>query len=184
MNLFLGKFIPEYQHNNCPLWDIDTDYYLHHKNVSEGVSIVNPVGNWYCYPLQQFEISQFPCNYMCSRDLTTLYTVENSLLGSIPQDILLLKSNKEIIPKCPFCSTESNGNLFCPECFCIILPLQHAILPSQIYTSKSDQYEYLNENEKLVLFDDFFDKDYVKFIEPPISFLLYILILFSLIFYK
>lgn len=173
MNLFLGKFIPEYQHNSCPLWDIDSDYYLHHKNVSEGVSIINPVGNWYCYPLQQFELSQFPSNYLCCRDLSRLYSVENSLLGSIPEDILLLKRNNEIVPKCGFCSSESTGNLFCGECCSIILPLQNAIYPCEIYTSKSDEYEYLSENEELVSFDEFFEKDYVKFIEPPISFFYY-----------
>lgn len=145
MNLFLGKYIPEQFHSFCPLWGIDTDYYLHHKYMREGVSIINPLGPWYDGPLQQFELSQFPSNYMCSRDLSKIYTVENSLLGRIPYEISLLKSNDEEIPTCSYCSSKSDGSLFCPNCHFVIIPVEKSIQPANIYTDISDQSDILLE---------------------------------------
>lgn len=36
INIFLGNFVPKLGHK--PLWEMDSDYYLHNKNVSVGSS--------------------------------------------------------------------------------------------------------------------------------------------------
>lgn len=117
-------------HKIKPIYDLDTDSFLHYIHETSYLK-----SDWFYESLLYFEKSQYPKDYIFSRDLNDTNNIENFIIGPPPE---VLKVSPRYCMSCQsYCQ-----NIICNECYELNIPPLKEINLNKIYCSYSDYYLY------------------------------------------